>query len=117
MKELILFLSTMIFTYIIYLVFIISKAKRRNSKKKPIEIRYLESKYQIDIKKLNYHKLLQIVGIISSFDIALIVSIVSLVNNYLLSIVLVIFLVIPIILISYHIVGKYYQKRGMMKDE
>ena len=107
MRHIVLFIMTYIFVFFIYQVFVVSKAKRRNSKKRPIEVNYLIKKYNIDIGKLNYKKLLMTV----------IVTVILLFDNYLLEIVIAFLMVIPVILISYSFVGKYYVKRGMIINE
>ncbi len=116
MKEIILFIMTFLLVYIFYQVFIIKKSKRRNSKKRPAEVNFLIYKYNIDIKKLDYKKLLNVVAITSSLDISLMVSIVSIIKSVLIQIVLALVLVIPIFLLSYYIVAKYYIKKGYVKN-
>ncbi len=116
MKHIILFIMTYIFVFLIYQIFIV-RNKRRNSKKRPMEINYLIQKYNIDISKINYKKLLKVVALISSLDISIIVTIATLFDNYLIQIIIVFVLVIPTIMISYSFVGKYYKKGGINKDE
>ena len=116
MEELVLFIMTFLLVYIFYQMFIIKSAKRRNSKKRPAEVNYLIYKYNIDIKKLNYKKFLNVVAITSSLDISLIVSIVSIIKSTLIEILLALVIVIPLFLLSYHLVGKYYIKKGYVKN-
>lgn len=116
MKEIILFLLTYLFIFLIYQVFIIRKAKRKNSKKRPMEVNYLINKYHIDIKKINYKKLLLIISLVSSLDISILVTLVLIFDSYFLKIIVALLLVIPIIVISYYFIGSYYRKKGMVKD-
>ncbi len=116
MQEFILFMMTFLFVFLIYQIFIVRKAKRRNSSKKPMEIRYLESRYKIDIGKVNYKRLLLVISLISSFDIALLVSIVMMIDHYLLEILVAFVAVIPLILFTYHFIGIYYVKKGLIKN-
>ena len=115
MKEMILFVLCFFTSLFIYEIFIVKKAKKKRDKK-PIEVTYLIKKYKIDLRKANYTQLLQIVSLTSSFDIALIVSLVCMTNNYWIELLVAIFSSIPIILISYHFVGNFYKKRGMIKN-
>ena len=112
-----LFLMCFMLVYFLYLVFVVRKAKRRNSKYKPVEVKYLVSKYKFDIKKINYKRLLYLISFISSFDISLVFVIVCFINSYVLKIILILFLSFPIVLLSYHMVGIYYVKKGMIIDE
>ena len=116
MEEIILFVITFILVYIFYQIFIIKTATRRNSKRKPPEINYLIYRYKLDIKKVNYKSLLNIVSTVSSFDISLTVSLVSLSNSFLIEILVAIISVIITFLVSYHLVGIYYKKKGCIEN-
>ena len=118
MKEIILFLMSFIFIFIIYELFIVTKAKKNEKKKKenkqPVEVKYLINKYKFDMKKINYHELLHTCALVSSFDMALIVSISMIFDSYLFQLIMVLILVVPVILISYHFVYLVYKKRGLI---
>ena len=116
MNEIILFLMTYLFVFFIYQIFIIRKAKRKNSKKRPMEVNYLINKYHIDIKRIDYKKLLLIISLVSSLDISILVTIILIFDSYFIKIVVALLLVIPIIVISYHFIGSYYKKKGMVTD-
>lgn len=122
MQELILFLMTFVLVLIIYEIFIVSKTKRlrnTNSKKfkDPMEIKYLVNRYKLDMKKIDYNQLLQLVAIISSFDIALVVTLINLTNIFVLEILIGIVSIFPIILLSYHLVFIFYKKKGMIIND
>ena len=119
MEQLLLFFLTFVVVFSGYEIFVVNRAKKNyksKDKKIPIEIKYLIKKYGIDIKKINYFQLLQVVAIVSSLDITIIVTIMSLINKFIFKILFVVIFIIPIILISYSIVGKKYRKK-MIKDE
>ena len=116
MKDIMLFFMSFMLIYFVYQLFIVRKAKRKNAKKKPIEVVYLVNKYKLDLDKINYKLLLQCISIVSSLDISLLLSVVCLVDNYFYRIILIIVLIIPIILFSYHIVGVYYVRKGLTKN-
>ncbi|MBE6157793.1 MAG: hypothetical protein E7160_03270 [Firmicutes bacterium] len=117
MKLLLYFVFCFSLVLFLYEIFIVNKAKRRNSKNKPIEIKFLVNRYRVDIKKADYKQMLQIIALTSSFDIALIVTITSLFDTYLKQILAALVLVLPVIFISYHLIGNFYKKRGMIIDE
>ena len=121
MQEFILFLLCYMFVFIIYQIFVVRKTKRNKSKNKlkkdPIEISYLIKRYHLDMKKVSYNQLLQIVAIVSSFDIALTVSIIMLFDNFFLEIICGFISIIVLILGSYHLIYLFYKKKGMIKDE
>lgn len=118
MQEIILFILCFLFILVIYEIFVVAKSKKNEKKKKenkqPAEVKYLISKYKFDLKKINYHRLLQVCAFVSSFDMALIVTLAMLVENYLLQLLIVVVLVIPVILVSYHFVYLCYKKKGLI---
>ena len=82
MEELVLFGLTYVFILLIYEIFIVSKTKKRKAKgkavKEPMEVKYLMNVYKLDMDKVNYNQLLQIISLVSSLDISLVVSLVYL---------------------------------------
>lgn len=127
MQEIILFLICFVIVLILYEIFIVlpmksykkgksKKKKRQKEKSDPVEIKYLVFKYGLDLEKVNYDRLLRIVSLVSSFDIAIVVSIIALIEGYIWQMLLAIVLVIPLFLISYGLVAKYYEKKGMIKN-
>lgn len=118
MQQLILFLLSFVFILVVYEIFIVSKAKKNEKSKKenkqPAEVKYLISKYKFNLKKVNYHELLHVCAVVSSFDMALIVSLAHIFENGLLQMLVILVLVVPVILISYHIVYLIYKKRGLI---
>lgn len=115
LEELVLFLLCFFLVLLVYEIFIVHKAKKKKEKK-PMEVKYLITKYNLNMKKVDYAQLLQIVALVSSFDISFIVSVVLILDSYLWQILAALILVLPVILVSYHFVGLFYRKKGMTKD-
>ena len=119
MEELVLFGLCYVLVFVLYQIFIVSKAKKnyeKEDKKYPVEVKYLIGKYKLDMEKIKYNQLLQIVALVSSFDISLMVSAVSIFDNYVIQLVAAVAIVIPVLLVSYSLVGLFYKKKGMVKD-
>lgn len=116
MGKVILFICSFIFILIFYEIFVVKKAKKKNAKDKPIEVKYLINKYKVDLKKADYNQMLQITALVSSLDIAIIITVVSFFERVNMQLLVAFIMVIPLILISYHIVGCVYRKKGMVKD-
>ena len=119
MEEIVLFFMSYVLIFIIYQIFIILPAKKnKNSKKKRelLEIKYLELKYNLDLDKVKYEQLLQICALVSSFDISLSVTFVSLVNGLLLELLVGFLSITILIFVSYHFVYLFYKKKGMIKN-
>ena len=124
MEELLLFFMCFVTVLILYEIFIIRPAKKRHKSKKKkdkdkevLEIKYLTARYKLDMEKISYNQLLQICAITSSFDIALMVSIVGLISNFILMILGCFGISFIVIILSYHLVYLFYKKKGMIKNE
>ena len=116
LDELILFILTFLLIFIIYELFLVRKAKKDKRRKKTVEVNYLIGKYNLDINKLNYRRLLNIISVVSAFDISLVVTIVSLFNNFLFQLLVGFVLIMLLIIVSYDIVGRIYKKKGCCKN-
>lgn len=129
MEELGLFILSFIFVLLIYQIFIIRPAKKRKNNKSKgrkkkedtskelFEIKYLQARYKIDMKKINYNQLLQICAITSSFDISFIVYLIGIINNFILRVLGGFIFTLGIIMLSYHLVYLFYKKKGMIINE
>ena len=71
LEEVILFILTFLLIFIIYELFLVRKAKKDKRRKRPVEVNYLIGKFNIDLDKINYKRLLNIISAVSSFDISL----------------------------------------------
>ncbi len=115
-EELILFIMTFLLVFIIYELFLVRKCKKDKRRKKPIEVNYLIGKYNLDLDKLNYKRLLNIISAVSAFDISLVVTLISILDSFYLQLLIGFVLIMLLILVSYDIVGKIYKKKGCCKN-
>ncbi|MDD6223621.1 MAG: hypothetical protein PUB18_01300 [bacterium] len=110
MEHIIYFGGTFLLVYLIYYFASIRKAKK-NTKKIPVEVQYLILAYHIDVKKIPYLSFLNTIAIVGSFDIALVAVIVSLFQDLVWQLLFGFVVVVPIIVISFMLIGKYYQQQ------
>lgn len=84
----------------------------------PNEVKYFINKYNIDIEKINLRGLLKLTGLLLGLDIAIISIPVVLIfrTNVVLQIVVSSLLIVPIYLISLKFLGKYFKKKGLVKN-
>lgn len=108
MKEIIYFILTFLIIYLIYYVASIRKVKK-NKKKIPVEVEYLILCYHIDTKKIPYLNFMNTIAIVGSFDIALVATLVSLIDGIIWQLLFGFVFVVPVIIISFMLVGKYYK--------
>ena len=126
MEQIFYFMICYILTLLLYLIFVILprlrylKKKKNNKVKKerkePVEVRYLVTRYRLNLDKVDYKKLLMIISLVSSLDISIAVSVSLLVDAYFLQLTVAFLLLVPLIFISYHFIYKYYLKKGMIKN-
>ncbi len=110
MDFIISFIVIFLLVYSLYYFFSVRKA-RKNKNHLPAEVQYLIFKYQLDLSKVKYKKLMNSIALVGSLDVALVSNIIFYFDSVLLQILVGIVLIIPVILISFSILGKYYQKK------
>lgn len=103
------FLFSFILIYIVYYLFFIRKTRR--GIKVPAEAQYLISLYKLDVSLFSYHKFMKIVGLVTSLDIAIIATIVAKVDGIVWQILFGFVAVVPVIILSFLLLGKYYQRK------
>lgn len=109
MNYIIWFIASFIFVYFLYYVLFIRKSDRKQ--KVPSEVVLLTALFHLETNKFSYHKFLKIVGLVVSGDIALVATIVGNVDGVVWQILFGCIAVIPIVVISFQLLGKYYQKK------
>ena len=106
------YLSWFVINYLIVMIicYFIVIRKARRGKKVPSEVKFLINYYKLDTKKFNYRKFLWHVGLITAFDVSIVATFVPIINGMAFQILIGFVVIIPIVLITYHLLGKYYQK-------
>lgn len=109
MTELLLFLSLFIFVFLIYYIFVIKNKKKLKKLKNTTEYKYLNKIYGIehikDMKKLAFK-----ISLANSFILSLAVSLVNLFNEVYLKVTASFIILIPVMLLTYHVLGKSLTK-------
>lgn len=112
MRELFFFFGSFGLFLILYLLLVVRKYREYDPNKIPLEARYLSLVYHIDLRKVSYRKLLLVISFVSSFDMAVSFVVVFLISNIFLQILVGFFLLVLLILITYHFVGTYFLRKG-----
>ena len=112
-KYVITFILTFILIYLIYFFYYILFCRREG--KCPAEATYIIKLYKLDINKFSYRKFIRIISLVTSFDIAFAVTVVSYFDKIIWQILFGLIVIIPVIIISFMLVGKYYAKK-QLKD-
>ncbi len=115
MKQFVLFVLIFLFILLIYQMFILKRYKKGKTKKQLSEVNYLIYRYHIDMKKVNYQRLLNVISIVSSLDITVLVAITFLFDSTFIQLLVALLLTVPIVMVSYGFIGRYYKKKGLVK--
>lgn len=113
--EILVFILTFLFVFIVYELFFVRKCKKNKELKQPVEVQYLVNKYHLDLNKLKYKRLLNLICVVSAFDIALVVTAISFIKQFYFQLAVGFVLIFMLIFVSYAIVGNYYRKKGCCK--
>ncbi len=111
MKQLILWIFSYIIVYFIYTMFVVRKEDKLQKMKKSTEINYLKKVYHLKLNQFDLKWLVKKVIMVNSFIISITVTLASLVSNIIWMLLLGFVILFPSILLSYHVLGKYLQKK------
>ena len=97
----------------------IKALKKKDYDKLPNEVKFFVSKYKIDLDKVNIRGLLKMVGLVLGIDIAIatIVVVTIFKNDITIEIIVGFIIMLVLYLISLKIMGVYFEKKGLVKDE
>lgn len=117
MNEYVKFLIDFVLSFIVVFVFyyfaMIRQYKKLDKKKVPAEVNIILRFNKIDLKKINYKKMLLMLTCVTSFIIALNLTVIYKFTNSNVLIVLITVLVsLPIALVAYDLIGKYFAKQS-----
>ena len=107
-------LGWFVFDYLLILIIYYFLFVRRTvrGEKVPSEANYLIKLYDLDVNLFSYRKFIKIVGLVTSFDVALVATLVAVVDSRLLwQILFGIIGVVPVIVISFMLLGRFYKKK------
>lgn len=111
MKELILYFITFIFIYLFYIIFVLNRKSILKKFPKGKEMTYLRYKYNIKVNESNIKKIANSVFLANSFILSTAVYIVSLLDNFILKILVGFITLVILILVLYHFIGMHYRNR------
>ena len=111
------FLGIFLVIYIFYLIFGVLKRKKFNVDKIPVELRFLIKRYHLDMSKINYRSIMNMIGLASSFVISFTATFIfKYIKNELLMILIGGIMIIPLIFITFNFIGLYYRKKGCVTN-
>lgn len=111
MQNIIISFIAFILIYLIYLVTVILRKNKLEKFRENIYVKYLENVYHINIKKVDFKKLANIIVLTNSLIIAITLYFVSITDSIILMCLLAFATLILLQLLFYHCIGKIYQKK------
>lgn len=115
--ELVLFIMCFCIVYLVYYVVVIKRKKKLDKLVNSTECKFLQVKYNIDVTKIPIKVLANHLALINALIISIAASIISInifktnvMLQWLIKFIAGIVILVPLILITYNFLGKYYQK-------
>lgn len=116
-KFLVEFIVTFILVFIFYYFALIRNYKSLKKNKVPTEVNIILRYHDIKLDKINYKKMLIMLSCVTSFIIALILTVVyKFTNSNVLIVVITVLVSLPIALVAYDFIGKYFEKQSKLKE-
>ena len=117
--NIILFISLFLIVYLMYYLFVIRSKKAMIKMQNGKEMLFLKRNYHLDYYKLDTKKVANSVALINAFIISFTTEVVCLLNSWIsnfylwliCSMFMAIVILFPLIIILYHLVGTYYNKK------
>lgn len=117
LEMILFFVFSFIIVFLLHILIINRGRKTYKEGKKITEIHYLVYKYKLDMRKIKYNSLKWATTIANSLIVAFAATVVSIVNGLLWQILIGFALLVILILPTYEIIGRHYQKIGGKKSE
>ena len=111
MRELILYLIIFILAYLFYVIFVLCRKNVLKKFPNGKEMTYLKLKYGIKVNDSNLKKVANLIFLVNSFILSTAVYVVSLFDNLFVEIIVGVVVLLMLILVFYHLLGTYLQKR------
>ena len=118
LSDLLWFIGVFLIVYIIcFFLYIFKKGKKYNPEKVPWEVAFIVLRYKVDMKKVNYLKMINIISIMMSFNIALVfVLTFKIIKNIYVGMFVGAFLLLIVSILFLNILGNYYVRKGLVKN-
>lgn len=112
MKYVVMFVVSFLVVYLAYLFTVILNNKKLNKFKTSNQALYFVKRYNVKVNDNNAKLLANLIALSNAFIISTTLVIIELVSNYILKVLVAFVVIIPLILVLYHIVGLVMLKRG-----
>lgn len=115
--SLIQFLIAVVLVLLYYKFIELRKIKKYTKNNIPVDLKLFIQTQHVDVKKISYKKLMKIVAVTNAIDIGLVLVITNIVNSMILKFIVAIPAILIVLFLSYRLVGKVLEKKGMTLNE
>lgn len=98
--------------YIILYFFSYKKIKKYSRTKAPMNVKYIEFKYKLDIVKLGYKRVSKLLNLCDSFIVSFLFVVTDFIDNVYIRLLVAFILVFPLFAGVYHLVAMYLIKES-----
>lgn len=109
--EVLFSLAVFIILYLFYFVTVINRKKKLDKFMESMEITYLKRRYNLSLKNINKKPLAHLIALTNSFIVSLTLLATGITHNYILKLMVAFIIFIPLIIVSYHIIGLYLKRK------
>ena len=103
---------------LLYYKFVETKGIKKYTKNNiPVDLKLFINMNKIDVKKVNYKRLMRIVSIVNAIDVGIVLLITNVTENFFLKFLIAVPSIFIILFFSYKFVGLILKKKGLTKDE
>ena len=106
------FIVIFLVLYLMHKIFFRKKLRKYDKKTLPVNVKYMVIKYNIDVQKIGYKKVLNELCMCDSFIVALSFSVTKILNNTYVRILVCFLLTLPMFFITYYLMSKYYKRKS-----
>lgn len=111
MERIIASIIVLIFIYLLYAVTVIHNKNKIKEFEKSGQAAFIIKKYKLTISKINMKNFARLIAFTNSFMIALVFFITDFIENYILKLLVGFIILLPTILLCYHLIGIFYKKK------
>ncbi|MBE6144015.1 MAG: hypothetical protein E7169_00350 [Firmicutes bacterium] len=111
MEEVLFSLGIFVLLYLFYLITVICRKQKLDKFMEGAEVTYLKRRYNLSLKKVSKKLLANIIALTNSFVISLTCLSLVLIKNYILKLMVAFIILVPLIIISYHIIGTILKRK------
>lgn len=111
MKEVVFSLVIFVVLYLFYFFTVILKKSKLDKFMKGTEVLYLKKRYNLTLNNIKPKVLANVIALTNSLIISITLLIVVLIDNYILKLFVAFIILVPSIILCYHIIGTCLKKR------